>query len=217
MHRDLKPENILLDPETCTSISNVDEVKLVDFGLSKKRENDSNTAYIATRWYRAPEVILGLSYDKSVDVFALGAVMLEMYLGYGAFPGNDAIDQLNKVFAATGTPTKENWPEGVAMIEQKKIQFPQYPKTDLRKHIPSLCDEGIDLLTRMVKCNPKERISIEDMVQHPYFKRVTDLLPSNLKNFIYRQIPISPKIDKLLINPPLMKDKHETGVLSNRP
>jgi serine/threonine protein kinase len=51
-------------------------------------------------------VILKLPYDKSVDVFSLGAVMLEMYLGYGAFPGNDSIDQLNKIFSVTGTPTK---------------------------------------------------------------------------------------------------------------
>lgn len=95
--------------------------------------------YIATRWYRAPEVILNLPYTKAVDVFALGAVMLEMYLGYGAFPGANSIDQLNKVFSVTGTPTKENWPEGIAVLEKKKIQFPFYPPADLRKHLPCLC------------------------------------------------------------------------------
>lgn len=79
---------------------------MVDFGLTKRWENNENTAYVATRWYRAPEVILGLHYDCEIDIFAFGSVMLEMFLGYEAFPGNDAIDQLNRIFSVSGTPTK---------------------------------------------------------------------------------------------------------------
>lgn len=173
MHRDLKPENILIDQDTCTLSAHADAVRLVDFGLSKKRETSVNTPYVATRWYRAPEVILNLPYDHSVDVFALGAVMLEMYLGYGAFPGNDAIDQLNKIFSVTGTPVKETWPDGAAAIDQKRIQFPKYGQADLGRYLPGLGEDAVDLLSRMIKCNPKERITIKEVIQHPYYKQIT--------------------------------------------
>ena len=60
----------------------IDAVKLVDFGLTKKLNKDNNTNYIATRWYRSPELLLGMEYGMGVDVFALGTVMIELYLGY---------------------------------------------------------------------------------------------------------------------------------------
>lgn len=60
-------------------------VKLVDFGMCRRRAeklDETLTGYVTTRWYRAPEVILSLPYDMKLDVFSLGAVMLELYLGY---------------------------------------------------------------------------------------------------------------------------------------
>ena len=106
MHRDLKPENILLKRLE----GNVLSVKLVDFGMCRRRlevPSEELTGYVTTRWYRAPEVILSLPYDMKLDVFSLGSVMLELFLGYEAFPGADAIDQLNRIFSVTGTPSKE--------------------------------------------------------------------------------------------------------------
>lgn len=84
-HRDMKPENILLKHTEDQKL----QVKLVDFGLAKKLKEKGNTNYIATRWYRAPELLLNMGYDKSVDVFALGCLMVELYLGFEAFPGAD--------------------------------------------------------------------------------------------------------------------------------
>jgi serine/threonine protein kinase len=57
-----------------------------------------------------------MPYDVSIDVFALGCLIVELYLGIEIFPGNDIIDQLNKVFAFIGTPTDDTWPEGVQVI-----------------------------------------------------------------------------------------------------
>lgn len=71
-------------------------------------------------------------------MFSLGCVMLELYLGYEAFPGKDAIDQLNKVFSVVGTPSIEEWPEGMKHLEEKRIVFPAYEKTDLHSHIASI-------------------------------------------------------------------------------
>lgn len=97
-----------------------------------------NTNYVTTRWYRSPELILNLPYGVNIDVFSLGCVMLELYLGYEAFPGKDAIDQLNKVFSVVGTPSIEEWPEGMKHLEEKRIVFPAYEKTDLHSHIAAI-------------------------------------------------------------------------------
>lgn len=93
-HRDIKPENMLVTLKKDGFA--IDQIKLVDFGLTKKLDRNKNTNYIATRWYRSPELLLGMNYDYGVDIFALGCVMIEMYLGYEAFQGKDTIDQLNK-------------------------------------------------------------------------------------------------------------------------
>ena len=73
-----------------------------------------------------------MPYGLSVDVFALGCLIVELYLGFEAFPGNDAIDQLNKIFAILGTPNDDTWPEGVQAINEKRILFPQYNPINLR-------------------------------------------------------------------------------------
>ena len=71
-HRDLKPENILIDDNN--------DIKLIDFGLVREiRSNQNFTEYIATRWYRAPELLLNSkNYNSPVDIFALGCLMAEL-------------------------------------------------------------------------------------------------------------------------------------------
>jgi serine/threonine protein kinase len=106
-HRDIKPENVLLERNM---ESNSLTVKLVDFGLTKKLNNGQNTNYIATRWYRAPELLLSLPYRANVDMFALGCLMAELYSGREVFRGVSSVDQLSEVCNWLGTPTHENWP-----------------------------------------------------------------------------------------------------------
>lgn len=78
------------------------EVKLVDFGLVKLIQKEENTNYIATRWYRSPELLLSMPYDKSIDIFALGCVMAELYAGIEPFRGFNSIDQLTQIFGILG-------------------------------------------------------------------------------------------------------------------
>ena len=89
-HRDIKPENFLISHGgDLTTVS----LKLADFGLAKRTGAGNHTEYVSTRWYRAPELVLRSSqYDQSVDIFALGCIMAEMYLGRPIFPGSTELD-----------------------------------------------------------------------------------------------------------------------------
>ena len=94
MHRDIKPENYLLS-ENKQSSEIPYTIKLGDFGLAKEvnKGRGNHTEYVATRWYRAPELVLRMQdYDQSVDVFALGCIMAELYMGRALFPGTTEQD-----------------------------------------------------------------------------------------------------------------------------
>ncbi len=71
-------------------------LKLADFGLAKdfrKNRGVNHTEYVATRWYRAPELVIrSQNYNESIDVFALGCIMAELYLGRPIFPGTSESD-----------------------------------------------------------------------------------------------------------------------------
>jgi serine/threonine protein kinase len=90
-------------------------VKLADFGLAKNVKNQTGnlTEYVSTRWYRAPELVMrSQNYTQSIDIFALGCVMAEMYLNRPLFPGTSESDQLTRILSVLGTPSMQDWPEG---------------------------------------------------------------------------------------------------------
>ncbi|CEM31993.1 unnamed protein product [Vitrella brassicaformis CCMP3155] len=90
IHRDIKPENLLVDPSTLT-------LKLCDFGFARQMPLKPGplTDYVATRWYRAPELLLGdTTYGKEVDLWAIGCITGELIDGNPLFPGESEMDQL---------------------------------------------------------------------------------------------------------------------------
>jgi protein kinase len=101
----LKPENLL---------ESNGQIKIADFGLAREiRSKPPFTDYVSTRWYRAPEVILRApNYNSPIDIFAIGAIMAELYRSWPLFPGNSETDQMQKICQILGSPTKEDWPEG---------------------------------------------------------------------------------------------------------
>lgn len=91
IHRDIKPENLLINPKK-------KELKICDFGFARVLNSKSMglglTDYVATRWYRAPELLLSNHYGKEVDIWAAGCIMGEITDGDALFPGESEIDQL---------------------------------------------------------------------------------------------------------------------------
>nr|CAD7409994.1 unnamed protein product [Timema poppensis] len=106
IHRDLKPSNIVVKSD-CT-------LKILDFGLARTAGTTfMMTPYVVTRYYRAPEVILGMGYKENVDIWSVGCIMGEMIRGGVLFPGTDHIDQWNKIidFMKRLQPTVRNYVE----------------------------------------------------------------------------------------------------------
>lgn len=100
MHRDIKPENILLEE---------DKVKLCDFGFARFMPSDGKppTDYVATRWYRSPELLLAMDYGKAADIWALGCMICEMIDGRPLFAGNNELDQLYLIQKSMGHLTTQ--------------------------------------------------------------------------------------------------------------
>lgn len=163
-HRDIKPENILFEKET-----NEGEIKLIDFGLSKKyNEEKKMQTVLGTPYYVAPEVLQG-SYDQKCDIWSVGAFMYIMLTGEPPFNGKDN----NVIFKR---------------IVNEEVSYP----TEKFKNISS---DAIDLLRKCLIKDPVNRISGEKALEHKWFASVANevhkkskidpLVLNNLKAFSY--------------------------------
>lgn len=156
MHRDLKPENILIFNETC---------KLSDFGLAKKLGSPRNTDYISTRWYRAPEILLHCpSYTCSVDIFAMGCIIAEIFLRRPLFPGSNEDDQLDKITEVLGTP---DWADGDLLARRCGFRFKQHPGVILSDFIQAP-RQALRLIELMLRWDPNSRITAAQALTHPF-------------------------------------------------
>ncbi|OIW16986.1 hypothetical protein TanjilG_32853 [Lupinus angustifolius] len=163
LHRDLKPQNLLLDQQKGI-------LKIADLGLGRAFTVPlkSYTHEIVTLWYRAPEVLLGSThYSTGVDMWSVGCIFAEMARRQALFPGDSEFQQLLSIFKILGTPTEEQWP-GVTSLRDWHV-YPRWEPQNLARAVPSLGPDGVDLLTKMLKYNPSERISAKAALDHPYF------------------------------------------------
>uniref|UniRef100_A0A8C2KYI1 Mitogen-activated protein kinase 15 n=1 Tax=Cyprinus carpio TaxID=7962 RepID=A0A8C2KYI1_CYPCA len=173
IHRDQKPSNILLDSDCF--------VKLCDFGLARSlyqiqedAVNPALTEYVATRWYRAPEILLGSTrYTKGVDMWSIGCILGEMLLGKPLFPGTSTINQIEKIMSTIPHPSTEDVlairSEYGASVIQRMLLRPQVPLDEI---LPaSVPPDALDLVQRLLVFNPDKRLSAEEALQHPYVSK----------------------------------------------
>ncbi|XP_054673917.1 mitogen-activated protein kinase 15 [Grus americana] len=173
IHRDQKPSNILLDADCF--------VKLCDFGLARSlcqmnedRGNPALTEYVATRWYRAPEILLSSrSYTKGVDMWSIGCILGELLLGKPLFPGTSTVNQIEQILRVIPAPS----PEDILAIQSDYRAsvvncMSSRQRVTFEEILPSSTPlPALDLLKKLLVFNPDKRLTAEEALQHPYVKR----------------------------------------------
>jgi len=171
IHRDIKPENLLIDENL--------NLKLCDFGFARKvklNKNNNNinemTDYVATRWYRSPELLLsGGIYGPDVDYWAVGCIMGELADGNPMFPGENETDQINCIIKVLGNLPDELVDmfyrnpiyEGKELIHVSKVESLE------RRYLGKLGPTAIDFMKGLLQLDPKKRLNSDTVFKHKYF------------------------------------------------
>uniref|UniRef100_A0A4W4EQI3 mitogen-activated protein kinase n=1 Tax=Electrophorus electricus TaxID=8005 RepID=A0A4W4EQI3_ELEEL len=149
IHRDLKPSNLAVN-EDC-------ELKILDFGLARHTD-DEMTGYVATRWYRAPEIMLNwMHYNMTVDIWSVGCIMAELLTGRTLFPGTDRI----------------LFPH-VSHARNYINSLPYMPKRSFADVFIGANPLAVDLLEKMLVLDTDKRITASEALAHPYFSQYHD-------------------------------------------
>ncbi|KAK1325781.1 Mitogen-activated protein kinase 12 [Acorus calamus] len=168
-HRDLKPKNILANADC--------KLKICDFGLARVAFNDAPSAifwtdYVATRWYRAPELCGSFfsKYTPAIDIWSIGCIFAEMLTGKPLFPGKNVVHQLDLMTDLLGTPSAES----IARIRNEKAR--RYLSSMQKKTLvpfsqkfPDADPSALHLLERLLAFDPKDRPTAEEALADPYF------------------------------------------------
>lgn len=182
IHCDLKPENILLLHPLHS------EIKVIDFG-SSCFENEKVYTYIQSRFYRSPEVILGMTYGMPIDMWSLGCILAELYTGVPIFPGENEQEQLACIMEVFGPPEKHL----IEKSTRKKLFFDSMGKPRLtvsskgKRRRPSSktlqqvlkCDDELflDFLSRCLRWDPDRRMKPDEAIRHEFITGMKTSVP----------------------------------------
>jgi dual specificity tyrosine-phosphorylation-regulated kinase 2/3/4 len=187
IHCDLKPENVLLAHPMHS------EIKVIDFG-SSCFENEKVYTYIQSRFYRSPEVILGMTYGMPIDMWSIGCILAELFTGYPIFPGENEQEQLACIMEVFGPPEKHL----IEKSTRKKLFFDSLGKPRLtvsskgRRRKPSSktlqqvlkCDDEafLDFLARCLRWDPDRRMKPDEAVRHEFLTGQKSSVPTSRLN-----------------------------------
>lgn len=175
-HRDIKPQNLLVDPRTHV-------LKLCDFGSAKRLiPSEHSVAYICSRFYRAPELMLGATeYTTAIDIWSIGCVLGELLIGKPLFPGDSSVDQLVKIIQVLGTPTRQQMQ--TMNPNYTEFRFPDVRPKDWKSVVATasspvdrgpICPAALDLLAALLKYEPNLRLRPYEALAHPFFDPLRD-------------------------------------------
>ncbi|TFK46040.1 hypothetical protein OE88DRAFT_1708135 [Heliocybe sulcata] len=191
VHCDLKPENVLLKHPAKSAI------KVIDFG-SSCFEHEKIYTYIQSRFYRSPEVILGMNYHMAIDMWSLGCILAELYTGFPIFPGENEQEQLSCIMEVLGVPDKDF----VNRSSRKRIFFDSTgaPRPVVnskgRRRRPGTktlaqvlrCDDElfVDFIAKCLVWDPEKRIKPQAASRHPFITsgkrpKITNPTPGTAK------------------------------------
>ncbi|GMS80968.1 hypothetical protein PENTCL1PPCAC_3143, partial [Pristionchus entomophagus] len=180
IHRDLKPSNIVVNTN-CT-------LKVLDFGLARliiPTAGERMTGYVVTRYYRAPEVVLGLPYNEKVDVWSIGCIFAELINRRVLFPGKDRVQQWNEIVRLMGTPSDAYIDKLAKPIASYVRALPWEKPRPIEEIIPDrhflaktedprahlTANDARRLISKMLEVDPNERYSVAEALQDPYVRR----------------------------------------------
>lgn len=167
LHRDIKPSNLLLNSDC--------HIKVCDFGLCRSVAETAGPApvltdYVATRWYRAPEILLGSTrYTRGVDMWAVAAILGEMINGKPVFPGTSTMNQIERILEVTGMPTPSDVEAIASPYAATMLQsIPPLNHSTVNAIFPSASPEALSLIKMCFHFNPGNRPTAVDLLAHPF-------------------------------------------------
>ena len=187
IHCDLKPENILLQKESTTN------VKLIDFG-SSCFVGHQMYEYIQSRFYRAPEVMIGIKYSTPIDMWSFGLIIVELITGTPLFPGDNEEEELWMISQLLGPPPKKLVSIGKRREEFFDENFNLLKKQTQHKYVPNSMNLSsvlktedsllIDFLMKCLTWDQNERITASKALNHPWVRTVDVSIHSKKKGML---------------------------------
>ncbi|PWA82696.1 protein kinase-like domain-containing protein [Artemisia annua] len=187
LHRDIKTSNILVNSEG--------QLKIADFGLANFVANRQPlTSRVVTLWYRPPELFLGsTSYGTYVDMWSVGCVLAELFIGRPILKGRTEVEQLHKIFMLCGTPPEDYWTNPTLPLA--KMSKPRHAyESSLKERCKELPKSAVTLIETLLSVEPEKRGSVTSALQSEFFHtRPYACDPASLPKY-----PPSKEIDAML-------------------